>query len=289
MIAALDHWIEGQRARPPAPTRWWMATFLLGLATLAFSLILNDKFPPSGAAIAPGYGAPVIAFEFARNQGDLLAIFGSVDDPLQLARLRAMRAGNEQDYGFMLLYVGFLASGCMALWRDVRTRIALAALALPIFAALCDGYENWLLFNIQTAFTAGGYSPSMTSLPVPVIAKFLFLTATNLAIGTMLMQMPRGWRNLGILIIIPSFAAVMALIAPAAFGWTLTIATGIGWLALLGTAAIGSWFALVRNKPLVPFNPMPVKHHAKGSDAVMPASPNKRSAAFARRGTDDKA
>ena len=50
-----------------------------------------------------------------------------------------MRAGNEQDYLFMLLYAAFVTSGLIALWRELRLRWLLAAALLPVAAALCDG------------------------------------------------------------------------------------------------------------------------------------------------------
>src|SRR3546814_7797081 len=86
-----------------------------------------------------------------------------------------MRTGNERDYLYMLLYGGFLVSGCIALWRELRLRGLLAAALLPIGAALCDAWENWLLFDIQAAFTLGDYSPALASLPWPVAAQFLML------------------------------------------------------------------------------------------------------------------
>ena len=95
MIGGLQHWIEEQRVRPPAPTRAWFWTLAFGLATLIFGLHLTQVFPQTGHDIAPGYGAPVLAFEFAGGQADLEAIFGFYTDPEQVARLAAMRTGNS--------------------------------------------------------------------------------------------------------------------------------------------------------------------------------------------------
>ena len=282
----LHYWIEAQRRRPPAPTRWWYAAFTAGIATLLFSLHLGRVFPAEAAGIHPGYGAPVIAFEFARSEADLFAVFGTSADPLQVARLAAMRAGNEQDYLFMLLYAGFLASGCFALWRELRLRWLLAATLLPVFAALCDAYENWLLFDIQAAFTLGDYSPAMASLPWPVAAKFLALTLTNAALGYAMVQMGRWWQFAGTLILIPCLATIMALIAPAAFGWTLTAAIGAGWFALLATAAIGACHALLRREPLVNFDPdTPRRRAADRNDPEISLAPGKRRH-FGRRKED---
>lgn len=251
MIGGLQHWIEVQRTRPPAPTRWWYGTLAFGIATLLFGLHLTQVFPQTGHDIAPGYGPPVLAFEFAGSQADLEAVFGFFTDPQQVTRLAAMRTGNERDYLYMLLYAGFLASGCIALWRELRLRAILAAAVLPVAAALCDAYENWLLFDIQAAFTAGDYSPAMASLPYPVAAKFLLLAATNVAIGAAAMRLGRWWALFGTIAILAAIPTVMAIITPAAFAWALVPSAAGGWLLLLVLAATGSWQAFARKRPLV--------------------------------------
>ena len=268
-IGGLQHWIEVQRTRPAAPTRAWVWTLAFGIATLLFGLHLTQVFPQTGHDIAPGYGPPVLAFEFAGGQADLEAIFGFATDPRQVKRLAAMRTGNERDYLYMLLYAGFLASGCLALWRELRLRALLAATALPIAAALCDAWENWLLFDIQAAFTLGDYSPAMASLPYPVAAKFLLLAATNVVIGAAAMQLGRWWALFGTLAILAAIPAVMAIITPAAFAWALIPSAAAGWLLLLALAAAGSWRAFAHKRPLADWND-PVPEPAV-PDAVAPA------------------
>lgn len=260
-VGGLQHWIETQRTRPPAPACAWYWTLAFGIAVTLFGLHLTQVFPQTGHDIAPGYGAPVLALEFAGGQPDLEAIFGFYTDPQQVGRLAAMRAGNEQDYLYMLLYAGFLGCGCFALWRELRLRPLLAAAALPVTAALCDAYENWLLFDIQAAFTAGDYSPAMASLPYPVAAKFLLLAATNVVIGAAATQMGRWWALFGTLAILAAIPTVMAIITPAAFGWALLPSAAGGWIVLLALAVAGSWRALVRGRPLVDFDraaPQPI-------------------------------
>lgn len=251
MAGGLQHWIEAQRTRPSAPTRWWYTALAFGIAVTLFGIHLGQVFPQTGHDIAPGYGPPVLAFEFAGGQADLEAIFGFYTDPQQVPRLAAMRAGNEQDYLYMLLYAGFLASGCFALWRELRHRAILAAAVLPVAAALCDAYENWLLFDIQAAFTAGDYSPAMASLPTPVAAKFLLLAATNVALGVAATQMGRWWALFGTLAILAAIPTTMAIITPAAFAWALIPSAAGGWILLLALAATGSWQAFARKRPLV--------------------------------------
>lgn len=251
MFGGLQHWIEAQRTRPPTPTRAWVWTLAFGIATLLFGFHLSQVFPQTGHDIAPGYGAPVLAFEFAGGQADLEAIFGFYTDPLQVTRLAAMRTGNERDYLYMLFYAGFLASGCIALWRELRLRPILAAAILPVAAALSDAYENWLLFDIQAAFTAGDYSPAMASLPTPVAAKFLLLGLTNVAIGVAAMQIGRWWALFGTVAILAAIPTVMAIITPAAFAWALIPSAAGGWILLLALAVAGSWQGLMRKRPLV--------------------------------------
>lgn len=238
----------------------------------------------------PGYGAPVLAFEFATTQNDLIAIFGDAADPAQSTRLAEMQAGNEQDYLFMLLYAAFLSAGCWALWREVRRPMLLLGVVMPILAALFDAWENWLLFAIQAAFTLGEFAPELATLGAPVAAKFLLLTATNIVIGLGLMAIPgRGWQLAGVLIIVPCVTTVMALIAPMAFGWTLAPAIAAGWVALLGTAALGSWRALARKQPLARFSDDALaardRRNTRGdasADDAGPATPI-RPAVFGRR------
>lgn len=251
MFGGLQHWIEAQHTRPPAPSRAWVWTLAFGIATLLFGLYLTQVFPQTGHDIAPGYGAPVLAFEFAGSQADLEAIFGFFTDPQQVTRLAAMRAGNESDYLYMLLYAGFLVSGCIALWRELRHRALLAAAVLPVAAALCDAWENWLLFDIQAAFTLGDYSPAMASLPYPVAAKFLLLAATNVVIGAAAMQLGRWWALFGTLAILAAIPTAMAIVTPAAFAWALIPSAAGGWLLLLALAGAGSWQALARKRALV--------------------------------------
>ncbi len=269
MFGGLRHWIEDQRTRPAAPTRAWYWTLAFGIATLLFGLHLAQVFPQTGYDIAPGYGPPVLAFEFAGGQTDLEAIFGFATDPEQVKRLAAMRTGNERDYLYMLLYAGFLASGCLALWHELRLRALLAAAVLPIAAALCDAWENWLLFDIQAAFTLGDYSPAMASLPWPVAAKFLLLAATNVVIGAAATQLGRWWALFGTLAILAAIPAVMAIITPAAFAWALVPSAAGGWILLLALAAAGSWQAFARKRPLADWSD--ARPEPAAPEAVAPA------------------
>ena len=259
--------------------RWWYATLLLGIAVLAFGLHLAQVFPQDSFAAEPGYGPPVLAFEFAGGQPDLIAIFGPDGDPRQVGRLAAMRTGNEQDYLYMLLYAGFLASGLVALSLELGLRVLKVAAALPILAGVCDAWENGLLLDIQAAFTLGDYSPAMASLPYPVAAKFTLLALTNVAIGLAIAQIGRWHQLAGTLVIVACVPVLMAIALPARYGWTLLASTGGGWIVLLGLAMMASWRAAARKRPLVePQMPAPARRR-DAPDAI----PGRK--LFGRRGT----
>ena len=253
--------------------RWWHAALLIGFGAILVGFWLGQTFPQDSFTAEPGYGAPVLAFEFAGGQDDLLAIFGPDSDPRQVGRLAAMRTGNERDYLYMLLYPGFLGCGLVALGRETGLRAVLFAAALPLLAALCDAYENWLLLDIQAAFTVGDYSPAMASLPYPVAAKFVLLALTNVATGLALAQLGgRWWTLAGTLVIVACVPVLMAIAVPSHYGWTLLATTGGGWIALLGTAAIASWRALVRKQPLVEVEPA-ARRPRRAATASPPSRP----------------
>lgn len=251
----IGDWFDRARHRPAQPTYMWVGTLVIGIITLVFAAVLQQIFPQDGHAIPPGYGPPVIAFELARSQADLVAIFGPDRDAAQMARLIGMRSGNEQDYLFMLLYALFLMTGIWALFRDLRHRMLVLALPLPLIAALSDGYENWLLFDIQAAYAVGGYSGSIAALAWPVWMKFGLLTVCNLIIGQAMTRMAGWWKLVGTLVIFSCVPVVMAWTAPLAFGWTLGAAVGAGWGALLLAALVGTFKAVVRRQPLTNFDP----------------------------------
>jgi len=253
----LQLWFEAQRLRAPAPTRAWYAALAFGIAELFFGIQLAQTFPATGAGFADGYGSPAVAFAFARGQADLLAVFGPESDPLQVARLAAMRAAIEGDCLFTLFYAGFLACGIYALWRELRSRLLFAAVALPIAAALCGVYANMLLLDIQSAFTLGDYSPAMASLPGPVGVKFVLLGLTNLVIAYGMTELGPRWQLPAALVMAPTITIPMALVSPPAFGWTLPAAIGAGWIGLFALAAIGSWRGFAHARPLADFEPAP--------------------------------
>ncbi len=254
--------------------RWWLAALFLGFGTITVGLWLSQSFPQDSFAAEPGYGAPVLAFEFAGGQDDLLAIFGPDSDARQVGRLAALRTGNERDYLYMLLYGGFLASGLIALRRETGLRMYAFAAALPILAALCDGYENWLPFDTEAAFTAGDHSPAMASLPYPVAAKFVLLALTNVANGHALAQLGGRWWSLaGTLVIVACVPALMTIALPAHYGWTLLAAAGGGWILLLGISATACWRGMMQGRPLVVAPTAPPVRSVVRPSARRPESP----------------
>ena len=79
------------------------------------------------------------------------------------------------------------------------------------------------------------------------------VAVANVAIGLALAQIGHWGLLFGSLVIAAAVPTVMGLVAPENFGWTLVAAIGGGWIALLATAAIACWQAVVRKRPVADF------------------------------------
>lgn len=238
------------------PTRWWIAATVFGLLTAVFSAILLGVFPDTTAASSPGYGGPVMAFEMARTQADLEAVFGVESDPMQIARLVAMRSGNEQDFVFMLLYAAFLGSAAMAFRHEVPRRIMIIPVALAFVAAGADAYENILLADIQAQFAAGSFSEALNRVAWPVWFKFFALTFINLIFGWAMIRLGSVWLWIGRAMMALSLTTLLAWAIPSWFGWTMVLAQALSWLALLVLSGSGTALLFAYRRSLAFYAPV---------------------------------
>lgn len=210
-----------------------------GLIALAFSIasVLQESAPPCGGL--PKNYAPIIAFELARTQADLDAIFGTQPDTCRADMIAAMDSINWID---VLMFVPVYGAFLIFCFAGLRTRdgtFATAALAASVIAIVSDYAENASLMNLTPALDAA--SPWFAMLPWATGVKWLALGA-----GCALAAMMLGWRAprriLPALLCVPGFLiSVAAVIDPARFGPWLGAAIGLGWLALLAIAAMGAF------------------------------------------------
>jgi len=133
---------------------------LFALTTMIVAGIMLSIFP-SKADLPIGYKTPIIAFEFARSQEDVMYLMG--DSQASDINRKQMRAGHRWDmvfpfaYGLYLvcLLVGFLLRGKKAAWIGIPVALA----CIPF-----DLWENIVLLSIVDAAETGAIKDTLFSV-----------------------------------------------------------------------------------------------------------------------------
>lgn len=206
----------------------WLLCFLTGLTLMVLSAVIFPLFPQD-MAMPNGIDSPVIAFEFARNYADLVAVFGPIDDPLRTERILAMDQGNRLDMVYMVIYSAFIALFFWAAFLRNRRVIWLAFMAIGLLAGVADAIENSILFGITEDLEIAHH---LNWLPYPVHAKFLSLYLCAFGVGLFLKNSIKGLlRMFGISLLLLSPIAIILMFAGHATTATLVIT--LAWLAQL--------------------------------------------------------
>ena len=209
----------------------WKLSALFRLVTAVFGLILMPIFPATGAGYASGYGEPVFAFEFARSVSDLLAVFGGALDPERPARIADMVRGTYWDFGFLLIYGGFIFTFFLAAFKSTGAKIWLVFAGLGIVAGFGDLIENTILLGLLDDIDA---AKNLSLLPFPVYAKFLSILVCGLGLGAYLILTRKTvWMVLGVLAIIGALAMFPGLVAPQTYGLYVGSAVTVFWVIQL--------------------------------------------------------
>ena len=218
-------------------TRWLICAGL-GIVTLVAAILILPLFPRDAASDVSGYGGPVYAFEFAESIQDLIAVFGTADDPEQARRLVMMDRGNRWDFGFMTLYGLFGMSFGWAVSRTI-SGLGRGIIALAILGSLADLVETGTLLALSEEFADGGSAlPGLFYLRAVVTVKFAAIGAVVGLAGLYLWH--RGsalWRALGAVSLIAVLAMLPALIWPESYGGVLGLSIGMGWIIMLAYAS----------------------------------------------------
>ena len=189
----------------------WTVCAGLGVAVLACAAFVLTLFPAEGGDYAPGYGAPVYAFEMARSPDDLWRVFGAPNDPQHQAHIAAMDRGNRWDYLFMVLYGSFVASFFVAGQAERPSWRWRIGAALGVIAALADSIENLILLRLTTNLSAG---TGLEALPYPVWTKFTALVGAAALAGLFLVEEARTLpRMLGIAAVCGTAVCLPAFVA----------------------------------------------------------------------------
>lgn len=209
----------------------WRLVTLFAVFTTLGSLLLANVFPQSSFSDISGYGSPVIAFEMAKTEADLLAIFGPSEDSNHGMRVTQMDKGNLADFVFMICYAGFLGMFSLAAHKQSGNSLFLFASAAGFLAGLFDGVENLILLRLTSDFSS---SILLSTLWVPVYSKFIAIAVSTGAGAYLLIKQSNVvWRLLGLIAISGVFTLLASLFSPESLGWMLGPAIGCAWLCLL--------------------------------------------------------
>lgn len=206
--------------------------FVLLLAIV--SAVLKQARPCGGL---PATYPTMIAFELARSDDDLHAIFGKRESECRAAVAAMLHRANVGDSAiFMECYGVFLAAFFVSMRRrGAASRICLAGAAVSGIAVLADGVENYYLFRILASLDAA--RPFLLGLTVATGCKWVLLGVVGLLAG---MVLPRASR-------LGRFATVAAaqalpitigtVIWPRVLGPLVSVSVALSWVVILTVAA----------------------------------------------------
>ena len=231
---------------PSMPTTWtvhpraaWRVCLGAGLVIVLLTFMSGQQSlaKPCGA-LAENY-APIVAFELARSDEDLQAIFGSPGEPCRDEMIARMDSINWMD---VLVFIPAYGTFLIAFFLGMRARnVPLADLGvkLALAAIVTDYIENLCLMLLTPQLDAT--SVWMDLLPWATGAKWLALGAAAGAAGFIFITIrPRTFLPVTGLAALIGWIALLvtiaALISPARFGPVLSPAIGASWVVFLITA-----------------------------------------------------
>jgi hypothetical protein len=222
-----------------------------GLLVLAVTLLSATQEPVRPCGNLPQNYAPIIAFELARNEADLQAIFGT-QEPCRSSVVERMDAINLID---VLVYIPVYGVFMAFFFLGMRSRdAALGTLGfrISVIAALGDFAENACLMNLTPALDPS--SAWFALLPWATGVKWLGLGVAGAIAAAIYVKSTaaRAWNIVAALLCAAAFfSTVAAIAAPARFGPIISLGVGLSWLAYLVTAGAAAF------RPLAPGAELP--------------------------------
>lgn len=217
------------------PRTAWRVCLGAGLVILLLTFMSGQQSlaKPCGG-LAENY-APIIAFELARSEADLQAIFGApgICRDQMIARMDSI---NWMDVlVFIPAYGTFLVSFFLGA-RSWNISLATLGVKLAVAAAATDYLENLCLMLLTPQLDAS--SIWMTILPWATGAKWLTLGGAAAVAGLIFVNIrPRHLLIAAIPAALVCWVALLmtlaALAAPARFGAVLSPAIGASWVLFL--------------------------------------------------------
>jgi len=122
----------------------------IGGILFVFALFVTRIFPNKAANLPEGFRTPIISFEFAQSDEEVLMMYNYEQREMKDKFIRAMQMGNYFDYIYMLLYTSFLITSL--LWfAAIENKQLKKLIVVAVIALIADALENVFLLKINSA------------------------------------------------------------------------------------------------------------------------------------------
>ncbi len=216
---------------------WARRALGAGLVVLALSAISTATRPSACGDLDPRY-APILAFELARSQADLDALFGAEPSACRDAMVGAMDLANWADLAVFIPAYGLFVVGFFASFQGRAPARAREGALLLALGVIFDGLENACLLSLTPSLD--GSSLALTLLPWMTGVKWMALALAALPEAAILWQGGRVSRLGAVLALGAPVGTIAALISPATFGRFVALAIVLAWVPCLVSVAARS-------------------------------------------------
>ena len=226
---------------PIHPRLAFRISLVAGLVILALTVLSMTQEPvqPCGD-LREGY-APIIAFELARSEADLNALFGAANDPCRAGMIARMDAINWVDVLVFIPLYGVFMAFCFVGLQASEPRMGELGVQTTLVAVIGDYAENICLMKLTPGLDP--QSVWLTLLPWATGVKWLALGGAAAIAALIYMKARRTawWYAIAALACaVAPITTLAALASPHSFGPILSPGIGVSWLVLLLTAASGA-------------------------------------------------
>jgi hypothetical protein len=227
------------------PRAAFRISFAAGLLVLAVTLLGATQEPVRPCGNLPQNYAPIIAFELARSDADLDAIFGMHGRLLGLCGAEVVAKLDAINLVDVLVYIPAYGVFMAFFFLGMRGRnAALGTLGfrVSIVAALGDFAENACLMTLTPLLDPS--STSFAVLPWATGVKWLGLGVAGAIAAAIYAKSTgaRAWHFVAAALCAAAFFSTVAgIAAPARFGPVISAGVGLSWLVYLIAAAGGAF------------------------------------------------
>lgn len=204
---------------------------ILGLGAVALTLLFSLIGPQPAAPLPNGFITPVLAFEFARTDGDVRAIFSPMGQAADSVRA-AMDRVNRLDFLYIALYGGCLLAFALTCARLTGRRVYLIPAALAVVIVVADILENVQLLAITREMGVTSVGGNLAALHVFTWLKWGGLALWFLLLRPWFQNQPGPARVIGLVALLPLLIAVVAFVRPGPASELFALSTGLMFLLL---------------------------------------------------------